>query len=38
MKNVQLVDVAVPADHKMKLKAGEKRDKYQNFVKELEKL
>ena len=32
------VDFAVPADHRIKLKESEKRDKYQELVRELKKL
>ena len=32
------MDFAVPADHRVKLKESEKRDKYQDFVRELKKL
>ena len=32
------MDFAVPADHKVKLKESEKRDKYLDFARELKKL
>ena len=32
------MDFAVLADHRMKLKEGEKKDKYLNFARELKKL
>ena len=33
----RIVDFVVPADHKVKLQKGEKRDKYMNLVRELKK-
>ena len=32
------MDTAVPADYRVELKEGEKRDKYQDLARELEKL
>ena len=32
------VDFAVPADHRVKLKESEKRDKYRDFARELKKM
>ena len=32
------MDFAVPADHRIKLKENEKKDKYLNFARELKKL
>ena len=32
------MDFAVPADHRVKLKEGEKRDKYQGQTRELKKV
>ena len=37
-KTCQLVDFAVPADHRVKLKENEKMDKYLDLVIELKKL
>ena len=37
-ENLQNVDFAVPADHRIKLKESEKRDKYLDFARELKKL
>ena len=34
----QIVNIAIPADHRMKLKEGEKRDKYRDLARELKKL
>ena len=34
----KIVDFAVPADHRIKLKESEKKDKYFNFARELKKL
>ena len=34
----KIVDFALPADHKIKLKESEKRDKYLDFARELKKL
>ena len=31
----KLVDFAFPADHRVKLRAGNNRDKYQDFAKQL---
>ena len=31
----RIVDIALPADHRMKLKESEKRDKYQDIAQEL---
>ena len=33
----QIVDFAVPADHRVKLKESEKKDKYQDLARELKK-
>ncbi len=33
----KIVDIAVPADHRLKLKECEKKDKYLNLVRELKK-
>ena len=38
MRTCRIVDFAVPADHRVKLKESEKRDKYQDFASELKKL
>ena len=37
-RTFQIVDVAVPADHKVNLKESEKRDKYWDFASEPKKL
>ena len=37
-RNWKIVDFAVPADHRIKLKECEKRDKYLSFARELKKL
>ena len=37
-KACQIVDVAVPADHRVKKKEGEKREKYQDLARELKKM
>ena len=37
-KNLQIVDFAVPADHRIKLKECEKRDKYLDIARDLKKL
>ena len=37
-KICKVVDFAVPADHRIKLKESEKRDKYLDFARELKKL
>ena len=37
-KICKIVDFAVPADHRIKLKECEKRDKYLNLARELKKL
>ena len=37
-RTFQIVNFAVPADHKIKLKECEKRDKYLDFARELKKL
>ena len=37
-RNCKIVDFAVPADHKIKLKEREKKDKYLNLARELKKL
>ena len=37
-KICKIVDFAVPADHRIKLKENEKKDKYLNLVRELKKL
>ena len=37
-KTCKIVDFAVPADHKIKLKECEKRDKYLDLARELKKL
>ena len=34
-RTCQIVDIAVPADHWVKLKEGEKRDKYLDLAREL---
>ena len=34
----KIVDFAVPADHRIKLKESEKKDKYLDFARELKKL
>ena len=36
-RTCQIVDFVIPADHKVKLKESEKRDKYQDLVRELKK-
>ena len=36
-RTCQIVDFAVPADHRVKLKRNEKRDKYLNLARELKK-
>ena len=36
-RTFQIVDIAVPADHKVKLKENEKRDKYLDLTRELNK-
>ena len=36
-RNCKIVDLAVPADHRIKLKQCEKKDKYLDLAKELEK-
>ena len=38
MNNCRIVDFAVPADHRVKLKESEKRDKYLDLARELKKL
>ncbi len=38
MVYAQIVDFAVPADHRIKLKESEKKDKYLDFARELKKL
>ena len=38
MKICKVVDFAVPADHRIKLKESEKRDKYLDLARELKKL
>ena len=38
MRTCKIVDFAVPADHRIKLKECEKKDKYLDLVRELEKL
>ena len=37
-RTCQLVDFAVPADHRVKLKENEKMDNYLDFARELKKL
>ena len=37
-RNCKIVDFAVPADHRIKLKECEKKDKYLNLARELKKL
>ena len=37
MRNCKIVDFAVPADHRIKLKECEKRDKYLDLARELKK-
>ena len=37
-RNCKIVDFAVPADHRIKLKESEKNDKYLDFARELKKL
>ena len=37
MRTFKIVDFTVPADHRMKLKESEKKDKYQNLARELKK-
>ena len=34
-KNGRIVDIAVPADHRVKLKESEKKDKYLDFSRDL---
>ena len=36
-KTCRIVDVAVPADHRVKLKENEKKDKYLDLARELKK-
>ena len=36
-RTCKILDVAVPADHRMKLKETEKKDKYLNLARELKK-
>ena len=36
-RTCKIVDIAVPADHRIKLKESEKRDKYLDLARELEK-
>ena len=38
MRICKIVDFAVPADHRIKLKECEKKDKYLDFARELKKL
>ena len=38
MRICKIVEFAVPADHRIKLKEYEKKDKYLNFARELKKL
>ena len=38
MKICKIVDFAVPADHRIKLKKSERRDKYLDLARELKKL
>ena len=38
MRICKIVDFAVPADHRIKLKEWEKKDKYLDFARELKKL
>ena len=37
IENLQTVDFAVPADHRIKLKESEKKDKYLDLARELKK-
>ena len=37
-KNYWLIEFAVPADYRVKLKEREKKDKYLNFARELKKI
>ena len=37
-RTCRIVDIAVPANHRVKLKESEKKDKYLDFAKELKKL
>ena len=37
-RNCKIVDLAVPADHRIKLKEFEEKDKYLDFYRELKKL
>ena len=37
-KNLQILDFAVPVDHRIKLKESEKKDKYLDLARELKKL
>ena len=37
-RTCKIVDFAVPADHRIKLKESEKKDKYLNLARELKKL
>ena len=38
MRTCQIVDFAVPPDHRLQLKENEKKDKYLDLARELEKL
>ena len=38
MRTFKIADFAVPADHRIKLKESEKKDKYLNLARELKKL
>ena len=38
MRISKIVDFAIPADHRIKLKESEKKDKYPDFARELKKL
>ena len=38
MRTCRIVDIAVPAAHRVKLKESKKRDKYQDLARELKKL
>ena len=38
MRTCKIVDYAVPADHRVKLKENEKKDKYLDFARELKNL
>ena len=38
MRTCKIVDFAVPADHRIKLKESEKKDKYVDLARELQKL